>query len=510
MSRCKSRLSALARCFFLGRAHWRSKFEELEQAFDEILEKSASVEAARQQAEEENAQLRQRVAELEAQAAKPQPLSLPVGNPPPGLQFGEGLIALCVNMARCIGLRPTVRALRIFFQWLKVRGKLPTYQTIISWMQRLGLDRMRRPNKRKQRMWLADHTIQMGKSKALVVLGAPLSTTSAPDLPLRHEQLEVLTLTAGEQWQREQVGRVYQQIAERCGQPRAIGVDGAVELREPAETLGKPGERPLVIRDPKHFLANKFEALLKRGSYFEEFTKQLGRSRSALQQTELAAFVPPPFKPKARFMNLASMLNWASAVLYHLAHPNSLSRQAVTAERMEEKLGWLKDFAPHIKSWQACQEVISVALEFVNGQGLYRGAADQLEKQFAQMADEPLSQQLAASFLTFLRQYETHLGPQERLPMSTEILESSFALFKQLEKQHSKSGFTGLLLAYPTLLRETTAKEIRASFGRIKVADVKQWIKKNLPETYASKRQLMYRESNPESPKRATPKLQPT
>ena len=33
--------------------------------------------------------------------------------------------------------------------------------------------------------------------------------------------------------------------------------------------------------------------------------------------------------------------------------------------------------------------------------------------------------------------------------MSTEILESSFALYKQLEKQHSKSGFTGLLLAYP-------------------------------------------------------------
>ena len=56
----------------------------------------------------------------------------------------------------------------------------------------------------------------------------------------------------------------------------------------------------------------------------------------------------------------------------------------------------------------------------------------------------PLSHRLIAIVVEFLREYEEQLRPHERLPMSTEILESSFSLYKQLEKQHSKSGFTGL------------------------------------------------------------------
>jgi hypothetical protein len=37
--------------------------------------------------------------------------------------------------------------------------------------------------------------------------------------------------------------------------------------------------------------------------------------------------------------------------------------------------------------------------------------------------------------------------------MSTEILESTFALYKQLERQHSKGGFTSLLAGFGALLK---------------------------------------------------------
>jgi hypothetical protein len=36
--------------------------------------------------------------------------------------------------------------------------------------------------------------------------------------------------------------------------------DGPVELREPAEILKNKAQSPLVIRDLKHFLANRLEA----------------------------------------------------------------------------------------------------------------------------------------------------------------------------------------------------------------------------------------------------------
>jgi hypothetical protein len=278
-----------------------------------------------------------------------------------------------------------------------------------------------------------------------------------------------------------------------------------VELREPAESLGKPGEKPLVIRDLKHFLANRFEALLTHDPQYQAFAKRLGGTRSALQQTELAHFIPPGFKMKARFMNLAPTLSWASTMLWHLEHPESRSRQGVTESRMQEKLGWLRDFAPSLQQWQGCQEVVATALTFINSHGIFRGAAKQFQKLLVGRVQNPLSQRLVHSVVEFLRDYEAQLRPHERLPMSTEILESSFSLYKQLEKQHSKSGFTSLLLTYPTLLRATTPREVTASFARIKVADVKKWIKKHLPSTMASKRQLVFREARTKTQNVATP-----
>lgn len=353
-------------------------------------------------------------------------------------------------------------------------------------------------------VWLADHTIQTGKEKVLAVMRVPEAQLPCRS-PLRHQDVEVLTLVPGEEWKRDDVRKVFVETLERCGTPRAIESDGAVELQESAENLGKLPEKPLVLRDPKHFLANRLEALLTRDSQYQAFIKQLGGARSALQQTELAHFIPRAFKVKARFMNLAPTLTWASTLLWHLDHPESESRKGVTESRMMEKLGWLRDFAPSIRQWQVCQDVVSTALKFINQQGIFRGAAKQFKKLVVGMEHNPMSQQLVQRMVEFLRGYEHKLRSDERLPMSTEILESSFSLYKHLEKQHSKSGFTSLLLAYPLLLRATTPEEVTASFARVKVADVKKWVAKYLGRTLASKRQLVFREARVATKNSATP-----
>jgi hypothetical protein len=248
--------------------------------------------------------------------------------------------------------------------------------------------------------------------------------------------------------------------------------------------------------------------LLKKEARYEAFARQLGQSRSALQQTELARFTPPPFKTKARFMNLQPTIAWASATLWHLDHRDSASCQDVSRERLEEKLGWLRDFAASIARWQACQQVISTTLTFLNQRGLFRGVVKAYQKVVDGLATCPVSQQLVRDTRTFLHDYERQLQPGEHLPISTEILESSFGLYKQLEQQHSKSGFTSLLLAFPTLLQETTAAEVTACFAKVKVHDVREWTKEHLPNTLTSQRHRMYREAHAKqktNKKRATP-----
>jgi hypothetical protein len=51
------------------------------------------------------------------------------------------------------------------------------------------------------------------------------------------------------------------------------------------------------------------------------------------------------------------------------------------------------------------------------------------------------SRTVADRLLEFLRDHELKLTGDQRLPKSTEILESCFGLFKQLERHHSKGGF---------------------------------------------------------------------
>jgi len=505
-SECKSRLSAIARSCFLGRVRWAEKCREQREIIVELRGEASNAETRAEELARENDQLRGRIAELEAQLARPQPLELPLGEAPPGQQYGAGMITLCVNLARQIGLRPVTRVLQVLADWLRVEIAIPAYQSIRGWMQRIGLDRMQSVKNCSGGIWLTDHTNQIGKEKVLTILRVPDSQWARSGPALRHEDMEVLAIVPGEQWKREDVAKAYQEVADRCGIPRAIESDGAVELREPAETLGKPEERPLVLRDPKHFLANKFEALLAGDPQYQAFTKHFAGTRSALQQTELAHLIPPASKMKARFMNLEPTLHWASMVLWHLDHPESESRQSVPESRMTEKLGWLRDFAASIEQWLRCQEVVSIALTFLNKQGIFRGVAKQFTKQLAQLKRNPMSQQLVDHVAEFLRDYEQQLRPGEQLPMSTEILESSFSLYKQLEKQHSKSGFTSLLLTYPVLLRETTSKEVTESFTRVKVDDVKRWVKRNLPNTLASRRRLAYAEAKPKTKqtKRAT------
>ena len=79
--------------------------------------------------------------------------------------------------------------------------------------------------------------------------------------------------------------------------------------------------------------------------------------------------------------------------------------------------------------------------------------------------------------------------------MSTEILESSFGLFKQLERQHNKGVFTSLLAAFGALLKPAIPESIHRDFARVSVQHMRTWVTNNLKTTLASKRQTAYAEA---------------
>ena len=129
---------------------------------------------------------------------------------------------------------------------------------------------------------------------------------------------------------------------------------------------------------------------------------------------------------------------------------------------------------------------------FINQQGLYRGASGDLRSAIGEPLVHATSKEVAARLTAFVAEAEAPLREGERLPMSTEILESSFGLFKQLEGQHSKGGFTSLLASFPALLKPTTPDAVSEAFARVSHKAVKKWVKENLGSTLTSRRQAAY------------------
>lgn len=116
VSGCKTRWSALARSLFLGRRLWQEKYFEAQQALRAAHVSLAQAEARCQQWEQQNQASAQQVTELQRQLAEPRAVALPLGEAPPGQQYGANLIALSVNLGRELGLRPAQRAMEIFLR----------------------------------------------------------------------------------------------------------------------------------------------------------------------------------------------------------------------------------------------------------------------------------------------------------------------------------------------------------------------------------------------------------
>jgi len=297
-------------CYVLYRSRESKaqKCRELKEALEKTQRQLSTCEKRVTQREREISELKQQVRRLETEkriAAENRACVLPE-DPPVGKHgYGARMVRLSLLLAKAVGLRGAWRCLKILFRWLGINQKVPHFTTIRSWMQRVGVAELRAPVEAADDwVWMVDHSNQIGREKTLVVRGIRAAQLPPPGTPLKHKDVRLLLVKPGTTWKREDMAAVYTELAKQIGPPRAILCDGASELRDGAESLKKQRSDVIVRNDFKHKAANFFKAMLDKDQRFAEFTAQLGRTRCAIQQTELGHLVPRSLKQKARFMNL--------------------------------------------------------------------------------------------------------------------------------------------------------------------------------------------------------------
>ena len=98
--------------------------------------------------------------------------------------------------------------------------------------------------------------------------------------------------------------------------------------------------------------------------------------------------------------------------------------------------------------------------------------------------------ELKDQLLTFIADESASLAPSERLPGSSEPLESSLGKLKSFEGDFDKSGFTGLLPAFGAFVGKLTPETIFEALVSVPGKNVQRWITQNLGQTFLSERRL--------------------
>jgi hypothetical protein len=395
------------------------------------------------------------------------------------------LVLTCGASLRC-----AASVLQFFGAVSGREGIGPDRSTGRLWLLRIGLAALLRPKAiAADWVWMIDHSVQIGQCKCLVILGIRLSEFPA-DRPLGHRDMEPIALVPMTHSTKETVAACLEQTVARTGVPRAILDDHGADLHGGVAIFRRSHPETSELYDLKHKAACLLKARLEGDERWTSYASRLGQAKFALQQTELAFLTPPSQRSKARFMNLGGLVAWGQKTLALVDDPSVLERMGVTTERVRAKLGWLEGFRAELAEWSALQEVIDEALDLVRHRGLYPGVGFALAR--ALPARPGAAGQLREDLIDFVRGEALKARFGERLPGTTEVLESCFGKLKALEDGQSKSGFTGLVLSLGAMVSTWTAESLGEALERCRVRDVVAWCRKMLGESVQSQRKRAY------------------
>jgi hypothetical protein len=415
---------------------------------------------------------------------------------PPG-QHGYGVATICLFIRLVlagVSLRGAARVLTLIDAAFGLNMDIPDWTTGRLWLMRLGHAMLTMPLQvADDWAWLIDHSVQIGQEKCLVVLGIRLSDVPAPGQSLRYQDMRLIALVPRTSWTRQEVDDALEAASQRTGVPRVIVTDHGGDVLGGTQIFQERHPGTMEIYDIKHKAACLLKGRLEKNPRWQAFQRQVGQTRCAVQQTELGFLTPPAPQPKARFMNLQPQLAWADGVLEVLRSPPARVLQWTSAERLQAKLGWLKEFEKEVSEWSHWQAVVDLAVTHVNAQGLTRESAKDLDQQMPRQHQHASTADLANELTTFVANEAEKTNVGERFPGSTEVLESCFGKMKELEKQQSRAGFTSLLLSFGALVANTTTEVIEAAMQHSGTAEVNRWCQENIGPTLFGKRRAALR-----------------
>ncbi|MGB6044391.1 MAG: hypothetical protein WBF93_14630 [Pirellulales bacterium] len=391
-----------------------------------------------------------------------------------------------------VAMRAVPRVFMILYHQLEPTTVIPAASSVRWWLQRLGLYALREPLSRAgDWVLLIDHSVQIGTVKVCVILGIRLCDVPYPQRALRYEDMHVIAVIPVEQSTGEIVDAQLEQATRRIGIPRQIVSDGGSDVKKGAALFAGRHPDTAVTYDAAHHGAIVIKRRFEDDPQWSEYIGRLSQVKSSIRQTIDAFLASPSLRPKARYMNLESLLKWSRRILDLLDRDASGSRTSSRgSKRADLRYGWLRDYRTSIEKWSRWEATVRASVSYVRTRGLSVDSESGLHAHLSELRPELSDEALATELGTFVRESSAAARPGECLVGSTEVLESLFGKWKTLERQESQSGITGLILSLGALLGAWPSSRIQAALEETPVKHVVRWCQENLPSSVQSQRRI--------------------
>lgn len=401
-----------------------------------------------------------------------------------------------------ISFRGIEKALELFNIKNLELDKTPSFTCIRKWLGRVGLYELNREKEyRNDWIFIVDFTLELGKQKALVVLGISQQHLVEEIIPngrgLSHKDVELLGLEIMDSTRGEIIKQKLDEITLRVGRPIQIVADHSSDLARGIKLYQNEHKDLIYTHDVTHAMALLLKYELNADEKYQSFIQKCNLCRQQLQQTELSFLSPPTQRSQCRYFNVERLTDWGLKLLNSsvdtLVKLVDNSEPSVINKKIVNKLGWLIDYQPELIRWQQ-MTVLTRTIETqlkklgINKQSL----ACFKENEFEFLESELLSFQ--QNIYDYIVAQSSQIKSEETFLATSDVIESLFGKYKYFSARCPFKEMGQMLLTICLSTMNLTNTFVKDALEAISFADVQQWLAEVFGQSTLSKRKTLFSE----------------
>ena len=394
-----------------------------------------------------------------------------------------------------------MRATEKVFELFNSESKItPSFTCIRKWLGRIGIYELTREKQyRDDWIFIVDFTLELGKQKALVVLGVSqqylMEKVISQGRGLSHKDVEILGLEIMDSTKGEIILTKLDKITQKVGVPVQIVADHGSDLARGIKLYQQNHPGIIYTHDVTHAMALLLKYRLDADDRYQSFIQKCNISRQRLQQTELSFLSPPAQRSQCRYFNIERLTHWGIKLLN--SREETLIKLMPDIEpsliypKIIEKLGWLADYEADLIHWnQMVTMTRSLETQLkklgVNSQSLEYFQQNKFEFVNSSLLD--FQQQI----FDYVTNQCSQIKVQETFLATSDVIESLFGKYKQFSARYPFKEMGQMLLTICLSTMNLTTAVVKNALEAISFADVEQWFAEVFGQSMLSKRKTLF------------------